>query len=427
MNRRTLLKFITLNSLTLPFSLQATNTMLPKHKRLILIELKGGNDGLNTVIPYNDPLYYKLRPTIAIEKNTVLPLNEKVGLHPSMQGMKEIFDKNELAIIQGVGYPNPNRSHFRSIEIWDTASDSQEYLDQGWLDSISLPQTELIKGVVLGGEYGPLVGISKGIIKINNIKRFLQQSRQIRGRISMTNDNDALLHLLKTEAEISKSANVLKKSLSDKKELPFTFKKSKFGKQMSIATELINSKTAIPFYKISLSSFDTHNNQPKKHARLLKELSEGIATMRKNLIVSAEWENTVIMTYSEFGRRAAENASKGTDHGTAAPHFITGGKVVGGIYGDHPSLSLLDKNGDLNHTTDFRSIYKSIADEWFKGSSLQLQSFSPISFLNFDSKGNTIPPHTSIVPNRSNIHIQTKQISPKKTQVPSGLIKYLLN
>ena len=426
MDRRTLLKLIALNSLTSPFSLQAEGEVGAKHKRLILIELKGGNDGLNTVIPYQDSLYYKLRPTIAIEKEKVLQLNETIGLHPSMQGMKEIFDQNELAIIQGVGYPEPNRSHFRSIEIWDTASDSNEYLDSGWLNTLTLPQTDLLKGVILGGEYGPLSGTSKGIIKINNLKGFLQQSKQIRGRISMTGNNDALLHLLETEAEIRKSADVLKKSLDSKKALPFSFKKSDFGKQMAITTELINSGVNIPFFKVSLGSFDTHTNQPKKHARLLQELSEGISTMRKNLIASGEWENTLIMTYSEFGRRAAENASKGTDHGTAAPHFIVGGKVKGGIYGEHPSLSLLDKNADLNYTTDFRSIYKSITDEWFNVSSLQLQSFSPIPMLSFDIKRNTIPPHRSTVPYKSNIHTQTKQISPKKTQIPS-LIKYLLN
>ena len=124
MNRRTLLKFMAFNSITLPFSLQAKDVALPKHKRLILIELKGGNDGLNTVIPYADPLYYTLRPKIAIDKKNVLMLNKQLGLHPSMGEMKDIFEKKELAIIQGVGYPTPNRSHFRSIEIWDTASNA---------------------------------------------------------------------------------------------------------------------------------------------------------------------------------------------------------------------------------------------------------------------------------------------------------------
>ena len=374
MNRRTLLKLIALNSLTLPLSLQADSGVTSKQKRLILIELKGGNDGLNTVIPYQDPLYYKLRPKIALEKSVVLPLNDRIAFHPSLDGMKEIFDKKELAIIQGVGYPKPNRSHFRSIEIWDTASDSQEYLDAGWLNTLALPKIDMLKGVILGGEYGPLSGNAKGIIKINNLKGFLQQSKQIRGRIAITGNNNALLHLLETEAEIRKSADILKKSLNSKKVLPFTFKKSNFGKQMSTTTELINSGTHIPFFKISLGSFDTHTNQPQKHARLLKELSEGISTMRKNLIANGEWENTLIMTYSEFGRRAAENASRGTDHGTAAPHFLMGGKVKGAVYGKHPSLERLDKNSDLIYTTDFRSIYHSIAKDWFQATSSQLQA-----------------------------------------------------
>lgn len=388
MKRRTLLKYLTLNSIALPFLLDAKEQISKKesthHKRLILIELKGGNDGLNTVIPYKDSQYYKLRPNIALSKHEVLPVNNKLALHPSMKKMKKIFDKNELAIIQGVGYPEPNRSHFRSIEIWDTASKSQEYLDNGWLNTFTFGQhKDVIRGVVLSGEYGPLLGNTKGVIKINNIKDFLQQSKQIKGHISLTGNNDALLHILETEAEIRKSANVLRKSLKDKKDLPFAFKKSSFGKQMGITTELINSETSIPFFKVSLGSFDTHTNQTKKHARLLKELSDGIATMRKNLMKSGEWDNTLIMTYSEFGRRASENANKGTDHGTAAVHFITGGSVQGGIYGEHPSLKLLDKNADLIYTTDFRSLYTSVAQDWFKVSSSILQPFSPILHLNF--------------------------------------------
>ena len=387
MNRRTLLKFMALHSIALPFSLQAKSMADPTRKRLILIELKGGNDGLNTVIPYTDPLYYKLRPTIAVEKEKVLALNKYIGLHPSMEKMKDVFEANELAVIQGVGYENPNRSHFRSIEIWDTASTAQEYLDNGWINTLTLAQdTDVLRGVVLAGEYGPLGGNTKGIIKINNIKSFVQQSNQIKGHISLTGHNDALLHILQTEAEIRSSANVLKKSLQRKQKLPFPFKKSNFGRQMSATAELINSGTETPFFKVSLGSFDTHTNQPKKHARLLKELSEAIATMRENLIESGEWNNTVIMTYSEFGRRVAENANRGTDHGTAAPHFVLGGKVQGGIYGKHPSLKQLDSNKDLIYTTDFHSLYKSIAQDWFKVSSNILQPFSPIEHLNFNEK-----------------------------------------
>jgi len=433
MNRRTLLKLIALNSVTLPFALQAKGQeeLSYKHKRLILIELKGGNDGLNTLIPYADPLYYTLRPTIAIDKKSVLPLTEEVGLHPSMDGMKEIYDKGELAVIQGLGYPEPNRSHFRSIEIWDTASGSHEYLDNGWLNTLKFAQkTTTLKGVVLAGEYGPLSGSVKGIIKINNIQGFLQRSKQIRGRISIVGNNDALLHLLETESEIRQSADVLKKSLSRKTTLPFAFQKSNFGKQMATVAELIDSGTDIPFFKVSLGSFDTHTNQTQKHARLLKELSESIATMRKNLIASGEWEHTLIMTYSEFGRRTAENANRGTDHGTAAPHFIAGGSVKGGIYGEHPSLSSLDKNSDLIYTTDFRSVYKSVEKEWFHTSSARLKAFSPLPHLRFDVKRTFTKVQKVRPPNISqkqqDIPSTEKKVSSKNSKA-SSLVNYLLN
>lgn len=428
MNRRNLLKLMAFNALALPFSLEASSPTLPRQKRLILIELKGGNDGLNTVIPYADPDYYRLRPNIAIAKNKVLPLTDTLALHPSLKGLKAIFNKEELAIIQGVGYPNPNRSHFRSIEIWDTASNSDEYLDMGWLNTLTTAQqNKHLKGVVLSGEYGPLSGHTKGIIKINNIQGFIRQSNQIRGRISLVGDNNALLHILQTEAEVQKSANILKKSLSKKKALPFAFKKSDLGKQMHVVTELINSGTELPFFKVSLGSFDTHLNQPKRHARLLKELSENISTIRNNLIASGEWENTLIMTYSEFGRRAGENASRGTDHGTAAPHFVLGGSVKGGIYGKHPSLPSLGKNSDLIYTTDFRSLYKSITEEWFNTSSTQLKPFSPIADLKFNVK------RKSILDSHLSIPIETKTNKNKvshqntKDRTNSSFINYLLN
>ena len=381
MNRRTLLQLLALNAMTFPFSLQADKVKKLPYKRLILIELKGGNDGLNTVIPYADPLYYKLRPNIAIEKKAILPLNNKIGFHPSLSGLKEIFDHKELAVIQGVGYPDPNRSHFRSIDIWDTASKSQEYLDTGWLSTLKFSHSGQLKGVILGGDYGPLSGLSKGVIKINNIKGFLQQAKQIRGRISLIGNNASLQHLLEVEQAVRKGSDVLRASLTDDKALSFPFKKSNFHRQMQTATKIINGGSFIPFIKVSLGSFDTHVNQRRKHANLLKELSEGISTMRKNLIQSGQWENTVIMTYSEFGRRAAENANKGTDHGTAAPHFVLGGKVKGGVYGTHPSLSKLDNNKDLIYTTDFHSMYESVAKGCFQTSSTRTKKFTKLNLL----------------------------------------------
>jgi len=365
----------------LPFVLYGNESKTHAHRHLILIELKGGNDGLNTLVPYNDPLYYQLRPQIAIPKALLLPLNQSLALHPSMKEMKEIYTKKELAIVQGVGYPNPNRSHFRSIEIWDTASNSDEYLDKGWLESLSPNEQTELQAIILGGEYGPLSGAERGVIKINNIQGFLNRSKRIHAQIYMTGDNSALTHILKTEAEIRQSADIISHYFDKKEDLEFPFEKNAFGRQLSMATQLIQSDIDTPIFKLSLGSFDTHINQAPKHARLLSQLSRGIGTMRKNLIKNRKWEQTLIMTYSEFGRRVAENASHGTDHGTAAPHFIVGGNVKGGLYGKEPSLDTLDKNGDLIYTTDFRSLYQTVASRWLGTTSPRIHAFHPLPLI----------------------------------------------
>lgn len=358
MNRRTLLKYLAFNTLTLPLILSGREDIpTNKNSQLILIELKGGNDGLNTLILYADPLYYHYRPNIAIQEKDVLKLNANVGLHPSLKEIKELFDLGEVAIFQGVGYKNPNRSHFRSIEIWDTASKSDEYLDDGWLKSVKTSTASDIKGIVLRGEYGPLDGFENGVIKIDNINAFVNKSKKLQNNLYLSSKNDAFEHVLRTEIEIKKSAFKLEEKLKNTKPLKHSFEKNNFAQQMNIATKLIKAKTDIPFYKTSLASFDTHQNQLNPHANLLKQLSQAIYTMRQNLVESGEWENTTIMTYSEFGRRVEENASKGTDHGAASVHFVIGGNVQGGLKGSYPSLSKLDKNWDFIYTTDFKEMY----------------------------------------------------------------------
>lgn len=364
MHRRTLLKLLTYYTINIPLYLKANIAIPKKHKRLILIELQGGNNGLNTIIPYSNPTYYHLRPNISIPKNRILTINKDIGFHPAMSKLKDIFDAKELSIVQGVGYPNPNRSHFRSIEIWNTASKSDEYLNKGWLNQFNFIQKPDIKGIVLAGDYGPLAGESKQVIKLHNIQQFLHQALKFQPHQSILK-NDNVIHILNIEQAIQKNASILKASLQNPKAIPFSFKASAFSQQMHRATKIINSAKDIPFLKVTLASFDTHMNQSKIHTRLLTELSEGISTLRDNLIKSGEWENTTIMTYSEFGRRVSENASEGTDHGTASVQFIIGGSIKGGVYGTHPSLDNLDKNGDLIYHTDFRTVYKNMIKSIF--------------------------------------------------------------
>jgi len=383
MDRRTLLRFLALNALALPYLLNAEQTPAKKapFRRLVLIELNGGNDGLNMIIPYNDPRYYAMRPNIAVDRASVLPINDTLAFHPSLQALKPLYDVHELAIVQGVGYPHPNRSHFRSIDIWDTASSSDEYLEEGWINTLESLQPLQTRGVVLGGELGPLGGATSGVIKIDRLKSFLNQSKNLTARITYVNDNDALLHILETEAEINKSASLLRKFLVNAEPLPFPFQQSPFGNQLEIATKIIDSGLPIPVLKLRLGPFDTHMNQPQTHAKLLGELAEGIATLRKNLLASGQWNDTLVMTYSEFGRRVAENASRGTDHGTAAPHFLAGGAVKGGLYGTAPSLDDLDANGDLKFTTDFRALYHTVQKQWFRTGSERLEGFPLLPVL----------------------------------------------
>ncbi|MEA1983001.1 MAG: DUF1501 domain-containing protein [Campylobacterota bacterium] len=361
MTRRKFLQKISLSAFLAPYLLHANEHVKSvKRKNLILIELKGGNDGLNTVVPYANPLYYKYRPTIAIAPEKLLKLNDRVGLHPSLKQIEKLYRDGEVAIWQGVGYKNPNLSHFRSIDIWDTASKSDEYLQSGWLKK-HIPKGErAIEGIVLGGEYGPLSGFDQGVIKIKNINSFLNKSKNISRDSYYITDNSAHNHILRTEQEIAQSNNFLKEKLKKTQKLSFHFEKNSFAKQMSSAAKLINLGADIPFYKLSLKSFDTHQNQLKPHANLLHQLSEAIYTLRENLLKSNEWKNTTIMTYSEFGRRPKENANGGTDHGTASVHFVIGGDVKGGLRGEYPSLDSLSKNGNLEYTTDFKEMYSSV-------------------------------------------------------------------
>ncbi len=357
MNRRDFLKYCTAMGLSFPLANNSHAASQAQRNTLLLIELQGGNDGLNTVIPYADPRYYELRPTIAIDRSEVIELNASLGLHPSLQALLPIWQQQQLQIMLGVGYHNPNLSHFRSIEIWNTASRSDQYLDQGWLASKLAQQNAAIDGLVLGGQFGPLSGAAN-TVQIRNIEQFLKQSRhrgQHKQHHAQHSNNPALNHLLQTQSVIDQAADTLKTQLK-KLQAPQAFDKNAFARQMQLATQIIQSDLNIPVIKVRLNGFDTHANQKGTHARLLKTLADSIAASQQALQVSGHWPHVTMMTYSEFGRRAKENGSRGTDHGTAAPHFILGGSVMGGFSGHQPSLTDLD-NHNLKYTTDFKQLF----------------------------------------------------------------------
>ena len=331
---------------------------------LVLIELKGGNDGLSTLVPYADPTYYALRPKLAISRDQVVKLSDSVGLHPALEPLLPLWKNRELAVLQGVGYPTPNLSHFRSIEIWDTASKSEEYLQDGWLtrtfSAAPTPASFAADGVIVGSpDLGPLAGGGTRAIAFANTEQFLR-----RARLAVPEGearNKALSHILKVEADIVRAASNLGADYAFKTEFP----QGGFGNAIKTACEVIANRSGVAVVRVTLGGFDTHSGQPNTQARLLGELASGVVALKSALDELEKWRNTLVLTYGEFGRRPRENLSNGTDHGTASVHFALGGRINGGLYGEQPSLDRLSGDGNTGYAIDFRSVYATVLDKWW--------------------------------------------------------------
>lgn len=342
---------------------------------LILVELKGGNDGLNTVVPYADPLYYQFRRSIGIKREQVLQLDAHTGLHPSLAPLMPLWRDGQVAVVQGVGYPQPNLSHFRSIEIWDTASRSDQYLHEGWLTrtfaQAPVPPGFAADGVVLGGaEMGPLSNGARAIALVNPAQ-FIRAAR-LAEPSSLREQNPALAHIIDVENDIVKAADRLRPR-GGMREFRTAFPAGAFGTSVKTAMQVLaaceasgpGAQDGVAVLRLTLNGFDTHQNQPGQQAALLKQFAEGMSAMRGALIELGRWNQTLVMTYAEFGRRVRENQSNGTDHGTAAPHFVMGGRVAGGLYGAPPALGRLDGNGNLPVAVDFRQLYATVLGPWW--------------------------------------------------------------
>lgn len=337
----------------------------PDYRRLlVLIELKGGNDGLNTLVPYTDASYYALRPKLAIPRDQVIKFSDAVGLHPALEPLLPLWKSRELAVLQGVGYPDPNLSHFRSIEIWDTASQSAEYLQEGWLTrtfaAAPTPPEFAADGVVVGSpDLGPLAGAGTRAIALSDTERFLRQARLAapEGRTR----NRALQHILKVEADIVQAAS----HLTADHVLATEFPQGTFGNAVKTACQVAANQAGVAVVRVTLSGFDTHSAQLGTQARLLGELAGGIVALRGALLELDRWKDSLVLTYAEFGRRPKENLSNGTDHGTASVHFALGGRVAGGLYGEQPALHRLGGDGNIGYAIDFRSVYATVLERWW--------------------------------------------------------------
>jgi uncharacterized protein (DUF1501 family) len=351
-------------------------------KPLVLVELKGGNDGLNTLMPYADPTYYALRPKIAIARDQVLQLSDRVGLHPALAPLVPSWKRGELAVLQGVGYPQPNLSHFRSIEIWETASSSADYLQEGWLTRAfaahPVPASFAADGVIIGSpDLGPLAGGGTRAIALADTAQFLRRARL--AQAGSANGNSALAHILKVEGDIVQAAAHLAGSTT------FTtpFPNGAFGNAVRTVCQILANPAGVAAVRVTLSGFDTHAGQPGTQARLLGEVAAGLVALRGAMVETGQWDDTLVVTYAEFGRRPKENQNNGTDHGTANVHFALGGRVAGGLYGASPELTRLSGDGNVAYALDFREIYATVLERWWGMNSREALGgrFAPLPFV----------------------------------------------
>lgn len=377
------------------FANDVVGTGVPSDNILVVVQLSGGNDGLNTVIPITDDVYHKSRPTIGIS-DRAHKLDDHLSLNPGMQPFKELFDDGKLAVINGCGYPQPNRSHFRSMEIWQTANPIN-YEPTGWLghyvDHMLRGTEGLLKAVNIGPELPQaLVADHDMVPSIQSVDDFrirtdiaaqrdakLEEEiiRQLNG---VKQTNPAMEYLSRQATDAIIEADQIRKVVTGYK--PDADYPNALGSNLKLIAQLISGNLGTKLFYCQTSGFDTHANQPGQHERLLNNISASIQAFYKDMKAKGLADKVTVMCFSEFGRRVAQNSSAGTDHGTAAPMFVVGGKVKGGLYGAYPSLADLD-HGDLKYTTDFRRVYATLLDKWLNADSAAIlkNKFETMAFL----------------------------------------------
>ena len=368
MNRRDLINFLAAGiAIPLaPISISAAS--IKSGKRLILVELSGANDGLNTVIPIKDERYGELRPRIKIDRSKAFNLGNGLVLNSAMRSLDGALQAGDLAIMQGLGYPGQNRSHFKSIALWETGGDGTKSGKNGWLteDIEQMTGSDQLDahGISLDGGMGIFASPSGVWLSMTSLGQFSTLQKKLVIPNQTLSSNPALSFVLDRAHALNSSMQSISSKISRLRNKNLNINAGDFGKQASMAAYLIDAGISAPVLKLKIGSFDTHENQTWRHRRLLQDLSKGLSGLRRALIQSGHWDNTLIMTYSEFGRRAKENESGGTDHGTAAPHFLMSGSLEGGLWGIHPDLGNLT-DGDVKFTTDYRVVYDKILSDWF--------------------------------------------------------------
>jgi len=344
---------------------------------LVVVQLSGGNDGLNTVVPYRDELYAKSRPKLGIPSSDVIKLDDQLGLHPSLRSLEDRCSANRFTIVQGVGYPVPNRSHFESMDIWHSCHAKKDRTQSGWLgrwisEQNSNPTTDSTV-IHLGSEPLPLACQERGVQvpSLSSLEQMRLKSKVIDAQsLEMKSEKTAssegsgsLLDFVSTSTVAALQVSERLEKILAQPDASGDFPKTAIGDKLRAVSRLILSGVKTRVYYVTLDGFDTHANQPDVHASLLRQWSEALSAFLSRLEQSGQQDRVLVMTFSEFGRRVSENASQGTDHGAAAPMFLAGPRLPKIIQGPNPDLSDLD-DGDLKYKIDFRSVYSAVLDSW---------------------------------------------------------------
>jgi uncharacterized protein (DUF1501 family) len=401
---------------------QTTQTVTGKDGTiLVILQMAGGNDGLNTVVPFANDHYRKARPRLGVPEKQLLKLNDDLAFHANLAGFKELYDAGQLSVIQGVGYPNPNRSHFRSTEIWQTASDSETFERYGWLGryfdnscsgcdptiainvgrqmpqafsaktpvGVSLDNPQSYRFITPGKQHpGEMSEEEESYRKLNQLDEATTMTENSGGTIgavsgTVAHGGSALDFIERTALDAQVSSDKIR-SVASRVQTKGSYPASALGASLKLVAKLIGGGLPTRIFYVSQGGYDTHTNQTNTHERLLKDLGEGVTAFVADMKAQGNMSRVLLMTFSEFGRRVTENASAGTDHGAAAPMFIVGDKVNAGLLGKYPSLAPGDLfQGDLKYTVDFRSVYASVLESWLKTRSETVlgKKFTPLALL----------------------------------------------
>jgi uncharacterized protein (DUF1501 family) len=350
------------------WSYAASLTTSPR--KFVVLQLSGGNDGLNTVIPYHDDVYYQNRLTLAYGRDELLRIDDRIGLHPSLTELASLLDKGMLTLLQGVGYPNPNRSHFESMDLWHTAHAANR--NTGWLGRYldRAKQTTQPSAIYVGNGVRPLAlqARSSTPLSVRQIDQFRigsDTSRPVAEEVSRVQaDDDDLTALVAKNLTAALQADAQLAAVTSAAS-NVSYPESQLGQDLKTVAAMIRAEIPAAVYYVTLDGFDTHANQRNAHSALLQQFSAALSAFCKDLSADQLLDQVLVMAFSEFGRRVKENGSLGTDHGVAGPLFLAGGGLQGGIVGDHPSLTDLD-DGDLKVSLDYRRIYNAVLQDWME-------------------------------------------------------------